>query len=83
MNASRAMRHRKSSPEGRRERLRLLRRHFPDAEEYLVRIPGAIPDLIDSYALLWTARRIARQQAVVLPPDPEMDARGLRAEIVA
>ncbi len=75
------MRHRKSSPEGRRERL--LRRHFPDAEEYLVRIPGAIPDLIDSYALLWTARRIARQQAVVLPPDPEMDARGLRAEIVA
>jgi len=83
MNTSRAMRHRKSSPEGRRERLRLLCHHFSDVRENLSKIPGATTDLIDAYALLWTARRILRQEALVLPPDPETDPRGLRAEIVA
>ena len=83
MNGGRAMQHRKSSPEGRRERLRLLGPHFPDIRGNLSKIPGAATDILDAYALLWTVRRIARHQAVVLPPDPEMDMRGLRAEIVA
>ncbi len=83
MNGGRAMRHRKSTPEGRRERLRLLGPHFPDIRGNLSKIPGAAIDLIDAYALLWTARRIACRQALVLPPDPEIDPRGLRAEIVA
>jgi hypothetical protein len=83
MNVGKAMQHRKSSPEGRRERLWLLRPHFPDAEEHLSSIAGAITDLIDAYVLLWTARRILRQEALVFSPNPETDARGLRAEIVA
>ena len=83
MNGGKAIGHRKSAPRGMRERLRLLCHHFPDVKENLSRIPGARTDLIDAYALLWTARRVGGQQAVVLPPHPEIDARGLRAEIVA
>ncbi len=83
MSGNKPMRRRKSTPEGRRERLLLLGHHFPDAGENLQNIPRATTDLIDAYALLWTARRIACRQALVLPPDPEIDPRGLRAEIVA
>lgn len=83
MNGGRAMRDRKSTPQGRRERLRLLSRHFSDVRESLSKIPGATTDLIDAYALLWTARRILRGEAMVLPPNPEIDARSLRAEVLA
>lgn len=83
MNCGSAMRHRKSTPQGRRERLHLLEPHFPDVMENLATIPRAMTDVVDAYALLWTARRIERQVAVVRPQDPEIDTRGLRAEIVA
>lgn len=52
MDGGRAMRHRKSTPQGRRERLRLLKRHFPDLVENLAAIPAGTTDLIDAYALL-------------------------------
>jgi predicted RNase H-like nuclease len=68
---------------GRDQRLRLLRRHFPDIDRHLLQFPGLAIDLIDAYACLWTARRIARQADERLPVGTiQRDERGLRMEIV-
>ncbi|MFQ5840448.1 MAG: DUF429 domain-containing protein [Candidatus Methylomirabilales bacterium] len=74
---------RKATKEGRSERLGLLAPHFPDLHRNLSTVPGALPDILDAYACLWSARRILGGDALRLPPDPQMDERGLRAEIVA
>lgn len=39
-------------------------------------------DIIDALVCMITAQRIVRGEALVLPPEPEYDARGLRMEIV-
>jgi hypothetical protein len=45
-------------------------------------LPGAArDDVLDAYVLLWSARRLARDDARVLGSG-ERDARGLRCEIV-
>ena len=73
----------KRTAAGRAERLRRLGGFFPDVHEHLRRLPGAqLDDVIDAFACLWTARRVLRGDAVRIPPAPELDARGLRAEIV-
>ena len=73
----------KRTAAGRAERLRRLGGFFPDVHEHLRRLPGAqLDDVIDAFACLWTARRVLRGEAVRIPPAPELDARGLRAEIV-
>jgi predicted RNase H-like nuclease len=41
----------------------------------------ALDDLLDAYALAWTAWRIAQTRACRVPPRPEHDSRGLRMEI--
>ena len=48
-----------------------------------MRSGAGIDDLIDAYACLRTARRVAQGIEVRLPRAPELDERGLRAEIVA
>jgi predicted RNase H-like nuclease len=84
---------------GEDDRLALLRPYFPDfdahsAHQQLLRAyprrPGASgavvgrDDAIDAVACLVTAHRILEGRALMLPPDgPELDARGLRMEIVA
>jgi predicted RNase H-like nuclease len=40
-------------------------------------------DVIDAYALLWTARRIREREAVALPENSAVDARGLLMQIWA
>jgi predicted RNase H-like nuclease len=74
----------KLKPEGRAERLDHLRREFPDIDENIARFGrrGAIVDILDAYVLLWSARRIAAGRGEAIPPEPEYDSRGLRAEIV-
>jgi predicted RNase H-like nuclease len=73
----------KRTPEGREARLALLLPHFPDVERHLATRPsGAAPDdLLDAFAVAWTARREARGVAEHLG-DGARDARGLRMEIV-
>jgi predicted RNase H-like nuclease len=75
---------RKATAEGRAVRLRLLRREFPDLDERLAALDrrSLVADALDAYACLWTARRLARGEALRLPAEAERDARGLRAEIV-
>jgi predicted RNase H-like nuclease len=73
----------KRTAAGRAERVRRLGGFFPDVHEHLRRLPGVqLDDVIDAYACLWTARRVLRGEAVRIPPAPELDERGLRAEIV-
>jgi predicted RNase H-like nuclease len=83
MNSGRAMTYRKTTNEGRLERLRLLERYFPDIRKHLSDVPGAKTDIIDAYGCLWTARRILNGEAVCFPKQEERDAHGLKVEIVA
>jgi predicted RNase H-like nuclease len=83
----RPMAHHKGEPEGFAERRELLaaglETAIPSREEArsLVR-PAAADDVLDAIVAAWTARRQAEGEAARLPPDPSVDARGLRMEIV-
>lgn len=83
--AGKPMSHYKGKPEGGLERRLLLSHCFPDVNDILdsVRPASASVDVCDALALLWTARRVRSGSAVTLPPQPQLDSRGLRMEIVA
>jgi predicted RNase H-like nuclease len=84
-----AMQHNKKTTAGREERERCLRRHY--RSHYVV--PNelrtrfgfravAADDIVDAYALAWTAARIARGRAIRLPAGrAPRDARGMPMEI--
>ena len=86
-NGGRSMTHGKKTAEGRAERERLVHGHFGRSWEKaaadLPRGTFARDDLLDAFAALWSAERAARGQALVLPSSPQVDGRGLRAEILA
>ena len=70
--------HAKKTPPGLALRRRLLRPHFGPLEA----IPGAaLDDVLDAYALLWSAGRVAAGTGLALGGG--RDARGLRCEICA
>lgn len=75
----------KGTPEGRDLRLSLLRRELGEIDAVLAPYlrTALITDAIDAFAMLWSARRVAQQEARVLPKIPQLDARGLRLEMVA
>jgi predicted RNase H-like nuclease len=83
------MPHNKKTAEGRRERIRLLRRIFGRAFQDPVRLRlehgaarVAFDDVIDAYVLAHVADRIRRRSAVRLPSaEPQRDKHGLRMEI--
>ena len=71
---------RKSTPDGRDERTRLLLPSFPDVVEHLGRhLPIAV-DVLDAFATAWTARRMAVGTARWFGDDA-LDARGLRMTV--
>lgn len=87
-NGGAAMGFNKKTPEGRAERRRLIDRDFgPDAFDrvraaFLVK-EVAHDDILDAFAVLRSARRIAWGVAVVLPESPPpLDDEGLPMEIV-
>ncbi|MGD9739708.1 MAG: DUF429 domain-containing protein [Bauldia sp.] len=84
-NGGEAMVHKKKSAEGRAERLSVLAGlGFGTFLENLVRPKGAQwDDVLDACVACWTATRIADGTAVVTPPQPAIDARGLRMELWA
>lgn len=82
MNQGKPMSFNKRTKQGQETRLSLLLRHFPDITMQLRRVSGARTDIIDAYACLWTARRVAQGKAVSLTADTEVDSKGLRAEII-
>ena len=72
---------------GREERRNLLMPLFNgDLESALAhrrKFRCAEDDILDAFAALWTAERIATGKAQSIPVEPERDSSGLRMEIVA
>jgi predicted RNase H-like nuclease len=73
----------KSCASGRARRAALLRAVFSDVDRLLAARPAgaAVDDVLDAFAVCWSAERIARGVGVRLPPRPPRDARGLPMEI--
>ena len=74
----------KVKTEGREERLRILHDKIRGSERYLDDNAVKAPQkhVYDSFALLWTARRVFGHAAKRIPVEPEWDGEGLRMEIV-
>jgi predicted RNase H-like nuclease len=83
----RPMRHSKKRRAGREERRALLEQEFGPCVELALAEARALgsgkDDMLDAFAALWTAERIARGLSVTLPASPPTDSFGLRMEIVA
>jgi predicted RNase H-like nuclease len=69
----------KRSTGGHAQRLALLERAFGGVHEAASHPPPGVraDDVIDAYAVCWSAARIVRDCAVCLPGRPPRDARGL------
>lgn len=85
MNGGVALQHGKKTAHGRAERLALLEAPFAGQAPRLLgeRVKSQVQadDVLDALATLWTARRLARGQAVALPASPGRDACGLTMAI--
>ena len=81
--AGRPMARYKRTPEGRDERLELLRNEISDVDRGLSSRPAkcSVDDVLDAYAAAWTARRRLAGTSVRFGGD--LDARGLRMEMIA
>jgi len=81
------MQFKKKKREGRDERRSLLVAEFDDvvgrALGDMRSLGCAAHDLLDAFAALWTARRIAKGTALTLPALPPRDRYGLSMEMVA
>jgi predicted RNase H-like nuclease len=87
LNRDRPLRANKRAAEGRAEREALLRAWCGDAIDRALAqrraLACAADDILDAFAALWSAERIARGAAISLPPDPPRDACGLPMAITA
>ncbi len=52
-------------------------------DQHAPRSKAGPDDFLDACACAWTAARILRGEAIRFPPDPPLDAKGLRMEILA
>jgi len=85
LNGGAPLAHSKKDAEGRAEREKLLRAAYGKVvdEAQKSRPPGCqSDDLLDAFAAAWTAARIAREEAVTIPAEPERDETGLRMRMV-
>lgn len=84
--AGHPMQHGKRTREGRAERLELVEEHFAGAfhtiRQEIRQREAADDDILDAFAALWTAERIALGTAKTVPPVPLEDRFGLRMEMV-
>lgn len=82
MNSQRPVESKKREPNGQEERKRLLASNGMPVQEGWLKVRGADPDdVLDAMAALWSARRIARGEALALPPQPPVDGRGRKVAI--
>ena len=83
MNGAKPLRDHKKTSDGKAERLQLLASIFLDRLQDIDLPAGAArDDLYDACAAVWTAGRVAHGAQGRLPPEPQVDSRGLRMEIV-
>jgi len=87
MAGGRPMQHNKKTLSGHEERRKLLEPWFGEWVQAVLaeRDRGKIAedDVLDAFAALWTAGRIAAGTAAAIPSAPPRDAFGLRMQIVA
>jgi len=83
MNGGKSMSNPKRRSTGQRERIDLLRGEFPDMPTVLAEFRRFSLDVVDAYAMLWTARRLVEGAHRTLTDSSAIDRRGLRMEIVA
>ena len=83
MNGGNAVAERKSTSAGRDARLRLLEAHFPGVRDEVEKHRAFRSDVMDAFALLWTARRLRDGSARALPALDVYDSRGLAMQIWA
>jgi len=81
------MMHGKKKPAGRSARRTVVDRHFGTrtVADVLDRFPRSVvgyDDILDAFAALWTAERVLRGDARVIPANPPADTRGVTMEIV-
>jgi predicted RNase H-like nuclease len=81
MNGGHGLTERKSTSAGRDARLRLLEAHFPGVCEEVEKHRAVRADVIDSFALLWTVRRLRDGIVRALPATAVRDSRGLAMRI--
>ena len=86
-NGMRPMLHKKKSSAGKAEREALVEAVYGEAYRAIVgqfrRKDCGRDDVLDAFAALWTAERIAAGLAIRLPAEVVLDSCGLRMEIVA
>lgn len=84
--AGEPMAHAKRSAAGLAARRRLVEARFPGqldlARRAVARRDASGDDIVDAFAALWTAGRIARGAAIRLPDTAPHDAAGLRMQIL-
>jgi predicted RNase H-like nuclease len=84
LNSDKALMYGKRTQEGQKEREELL---LTRVQNIAARIEADPPrgatraNVLDAFAALWTARRVAARAAARLPEDPEWNSDGLRMEI--
>lgn len=86
LNDKKAVQHKKRRLIGRKERMKLLAPIFTDLEKIVTeaRKPKGVEpdDILDALMAAWTAGQIVVGKAETLPPNPELDSKGLRMEII-
>jgi predicted RNase H-like nuclease len=84
MNGGTPPEYSKRTAEGRAERMGLLAREYPEVRELVGRFRprSAVGDVIDAFAMLWTAARVRAGTNRTLVEEGQCDDRGLMAEIV-
>ncbi len=74
----------KHNTQGNKKRLALVQEHFPDFNKNWEKSAiGIRKDILDAYALLWTAQRISSARERRFPETSERDRFGLSMQIVA
>ena len=85
LNGDQSLLHGKRTPEGQKEREEILVRRMQNVANRLSEESprgASRANLLDAYAVLWTARRIVARAAVRMPDSPEWNGDGLRMELV-
>jgi predicted RNase H-like nuclease len=83
MNGGKPFSSSKHTYAGQQDRMKLLQSSFPEITLSVEQNRSWREDVIDAYALLWTARRISEGEAGAFPENSAIDARGLLMQIWA
>jgi len=86
LNNQKPMQYKKTSLNGRKERMKLLDSIFSGLERIVseTRIPRKVApdDILDALVAAWTAAQTVIGKATILAEEPENDCKGLRMEIL-